>query len=295
MPIAVITFDFDPLLRIGDGLVVRWQTLALAALIAAVLLIVGSMARRSALRTDDLLFIVIGIVPGAVLAGRIGYVATHPDGFMSSPLRALDPAAGGLDLAAGVVGGILAAVYVGVLLGVPVGRWAHLAAVPLLAAIGAGKLIMILGGSGQGLPSSAPWAMAFLPPGPWNSLAAALPSHPSQVYEGFATLGWAVALVLVASLVGTGRRDGRLLCLAVAGWAFLRAAISVTWRDPPILGPLSAGGWLAVIIGVGAVLVTVAVVTRPANSSPHVTTDDPMTVPDEAAPSWPEPETRPPF
>ena len=35
VPIAVIAFDFDPLLRLAEGLVVRWQTLALAAAIAA--------------------------------------------------------------------------------------------------------------------------------------------------------------------------------------------------------------------------------------------------------------------
>ena len=41
VPIAVIAFDFDPLLRLSDDLVVRWQTLALAAVIAACLVVAG--------------------------------------------------------------------------------------------------------------------------------------------------------------------------------------------------------------------------------------------------------------
>ena len=60
MPIAVIAFDFDPLLRLGDDLVVRWQTVALAALIAACLVVAGVLARRASLRPDDLLYIVVG-------------------------------------------------------------------------------------------------------------------------------------------------------------------------------------------------------------------------------------------
>ena len=75
MPIAVIAFDFDPLLHLAEGLVVRWQTVALAAVIAAALIAAGWIARRVDLRPDDLLFIAVGIVPGAVIGGRLGYVA----------------------------------------------------------------------------------------------------------------------------------------------------------------------------------------------------------------------------
>ena len=300
MPIAVIAFDFDPLLHLGDDLVIRWQTIALAAIIAATLFVTAAMARRTGLHPDDLLYIAIGIVPGGVIAGRLGYALTHLDGFVTTPLRVLDPGAGGLDLAAGVVGGILTGAYVASLLGAPVGRWAHVAAVPLLAAIGAGKLAMVLGGSGQGLPWSGPWATAFLPPGPWNSLAAALPSHPAQAYEGVAALGWGIALALVAGLVGAGRRDGRLLCAAVAGWAFLRAAISITWRDPVAFGPFSAGGWLAIDIGIGAVVALILLAAR--RTDPHAADDevarDPVPTPvveSSPSPAWPDPESRPRF
>ena len=60
VPIAVIAFDFDPLLRLGDDVVVRWQTIALALVLAAVLVVAGVIARRIALRADDVLMIAIG-------------------------------------------------------------------------------------------------------------------------------------------------------------------------------------------------------------------------------------------
>ena len=60
---------------------------------------------------------------------------------------------------------------------------------PLLFGLAAGKLTMVLGGDGQGVPWDGLWATAYLGPGPWLSLAPDVPSHPSQVYEALATIG----------------------------------------------------------------------------------------------------------
>ena len=79
MPIALIAFDFDPLLRLADGLAMRWQTVALVAVISGGLVVAGLIARREGLRRDDLLFIAVAVVPGAVVGGRLGYVLLHLD------------------------------------------------------------------------------------------------------------------------------------------------------------------------------------------------------------------------
>src|SRR5215218_5128719 len=93
---TAITFDFDPALHLGD-LAVRWETLALALTIVICLALASIMAGRTPavnpafpdlgggergaryLRRDDLLYIVVGLVPAAVLGGRIGYVLIHGD------------------------------------------------------------------------------------------------------------------------------------------------------------------------------------------------------------------------
>ena len=121
----------------------------------------------------------------------------------------VDPAQGSLELSLAIVGGTLSGAYVAGLLGAPIGRWLRAAALPLLFVLGSGKLAMVLGGSGQGLPSDLPWATAYVGPGPWGSLAPALPSHPSQLYEGIATL--AVLAVLTLALA-----SGRIV-LATGG------------------------------------------------------------------------------
>jgi phosphatidylglycerol:prolipoprotein diacylglycerol transferase len=292
VPIAVLTFDFDPNVQLFGDLTVRWGSIALVGVIAATLILAGLLARAGDLRPDDVAFVAVGIVPGAVIGARLGYLIVHQQAFGSSPERLLDPSIGGLELGLAVVGGLLTGGYVASLLGPSVGRWLHIAALPVLFALGAGKLTMMLTGTGQGLPSNADWATAYLPPGPWGSLVPALPSHPSQAYEGIGTL-CVLAILTLAVLLGAFRgRDGRLFFVAIGLWAIVRAGVSTTWRDPVVAAGLTTAGLISVGIAVGcAVMLVILTVRRPATDSPPAGSDDAQT--DGLA--WPDPETRPRF
>ena len=313
MPIAVIAFDFDPLLRLAEGLVVRWQTVALAATIATALVLAGLIARRDRLRADDLLFIAIGTVPGAVIGGRLGYVLLHLPYYQANPGAILDPGLGAMELALGVTGGLLSGSCVASLLGVPMGRWRQAVVLPLLFVLGVGKLTMILGGAGQGTPSIVAWSTAFLGPGPWGSLAPALPSLPSQAYEAVTTL--AILLVLTVALWAGAfaRRDGRVLFVGIAAWAFARAAVASTWRDEAVVGSLNMGSVLAIAVGIGAVAVFIVMTIRarrsrvgsdvPLDGGEGITGRGSTVVGGIQAPldeppgptSWPDPSSRPRF
>ena len=285
--IAVLAFDFDPLLRLADGIVVRWQTLALAGTILLALMLAVAGARRSGMRPDDLLYLAIGAVPGAVLGGRLGDLVLRPETYLGRPTAIVDPAVGGLELALGVVGGTASAVYVAILLGAPVGRWSRTVVPPVLLALGLGKLTMALGGAGQGLPLDAAWATAYLGPGPWASAAPDLPSHPAQLYEGAATLLLAAATAVLVPSGRTAGRDVRWLLVALGLWALLRAAVTPTWRDPAIVGPFPAAGVLALVVAAGMLVLAAAVIAWSARRvRAAVRAGDP---------SWPDPETRPRF
>lgn len=298
MPIAAIAFDFDPLLRLADGLVLRWQTLGLAVVLLAVLLVIGVRARALGLRPDDALAIAVGAVPGAVLGGRIGYAIVRPEAFAAGPASLVDPSVGGLELAGAVAGALLTAAYAASLLGAPVAAWARLAALPVLVAIGGGKVAMALGGSGQGLPFEGAWATAYLGPGPWGSLAPDLPSHPSQLYEGLGTLLWTAVLAILpmAARAAVGRRpDGRVLLVGLAGWAVLRAVVSVTWRDPVGPGPLPVTGWLAVVFALACLAGIAALTARRQRAASGAGDGGAGGEGRGAEPAWPDPATRPPF
>lgn len=286
VPIAVIAFDFDPLLRLTDAIAVRWQTVALVAVIGVGLVLTGLIARRHSLRLDDLLFIAVAAVPGAVIGGRLGYVLLHLDYYGTHTAAILDPGQGSLKLALAVVGGTSSAAYVAGLLGAPIGTWLRSAALPLLLALGAGKLAMALGGVGQGQPTDLPWATAYLGAGTWGSLAPAVPAHPAQLYEGLAALAVLLFLVVALALDALEARGARLFVLAVGAWAVARAVCSVTWRDLPVAFGINAGGLVAIGCAIGAAAVYLALARpRPGTSLAHPVREV----------DWADPEARPRF
>jgi phosphatidylglycerol:prolipoprotein diacylglycerol transferase len=258
VPLAVISITFDPVLQLSDTSSVRYETIALGIVLLLGLLVAARIATRTPsgaagdpgapLRIDDLVFISVGSVPGAVIGGRLGYVLDHLAYYAASPGAILDPAQGGLTLTLAVPLGILTGAFIARLLGAPVGRWLHVAALPLLFVLGAGKLVGILGATGQGALSDLSWATAYTGPGPWGSLAADLPSHPAQVYEA---IGVAIAigvLFVLARLPLARAMDGAVLFLALLLWSIVRFVVGFTWRDDTALGPLNVEQGLAAVV-----------------------------------------------
>lgn len=249
------TFAFDPVLRLTDTASVRYETIGLGIVMFVGLLLLAWRATRAPyLRLDDLVFIAVGSVPGAIAGGRLGYVLDHLEFYRVNPNAILDAAQGGLSLTLAVPFGILTGAVIARLLGAPVGRWLHATALPLLFVLAAGKLVGVLGGSGQGLPTDVPWATAYLGPGPWGSLAADVPSHPSQVYEAL-LVGIGTLILGLLSRVGALRRDtGGTLFAALGIWAAGRFVAAATWRDPLAMGPLRMEQLLLLAVMIAAVL-----------------------------------------
>ena len=218
-------------------------------------------ARRAAappLRITDMLPILIAIVPGAIVGGRLVHALAYLDFYLARPSALLDPTVGSLSLLGAVLGGWLSAAYVARLLGDHLVRWSDAAAVPMLVVIGFGKLAMVLGGSGQGLPFDGPWAVAFTGDGPWVSANPGLPSHPSQVYEGL----WLLAGLPLLAIVG-GRRphgSGRMFAFALCWFLAGRLLVGFTWRDMPVIGPLNVEQ--AAAVGVLLIVLVIAIARR---------------------------------
>ncbi len=270
--LAVIALGFDPLFNLGP-LTIRWQTIGvtaalLVALTTAALLIPRPTESEDPSATsvrpptlEQLLIILVGIVPGAVVGGRIVHVLNFAGAYASDPASILNPNVGSLSLLGAVIGGTLSALYVCRLLRAPIDAWAAIATVPLLLALGLGKLAQLLGGAGQGTPFDGLWSVAFVGDGPWVSLAPAVPSHPAQVYEGV----WLLVGIAVALVVGGPRSDpsrahpyvawadrarfGSLLFVGAIGWFLVgRFLVGFTWRDPAFIGPLNFEQFLALVL-----------------------------------------------
>jgi len=257
---AVIDLAFDPVIRFG-GLEVRAQTVLLALILLAGLLLAARIGHLTPqpgpyvppppLRLDDIPFLVLGIVPGAVIGGRLEYVLIHLDYYLANPAAIVDAGQGGLGLALGVAGGTVGGIVIARLAGAPAGRWMHAGVLPVLFILAAGKLASVLAGEGQGLPSDLAWATTYAGAGPWASLAPDVASHPSQVYEAIATT---VVIVLVALGLRSGafgHRDGAALLTGVALWAIARGVVAFTWRDAAVAGPFRAEHLVLAVVVVG--------------------------------------------
>lgn len=279
--LAVIEIGFDPILRLGE-LTMKWQTIGvtlglLVALAVAALMAPDFASQRQAaviessgarswvrsfrpLRLDDMVLIIAGIVPGAVIGGRLVHALVFLDAYAAQPYTILDPSVGTLSLTGAVLGGAFSGAYVASLVGAPVRRWADAAAVPLLLAIALGKFAQFLGGGGQGLPFDGSWAVAFVGTGPWVGTIPEMPSHPAQIYEALWVL---IGIPLVVRWAGPQRmparvhrlvawadrsaEEGRLFVVALSWFLLGRLLIGFTWRDDPV-GPLNSEQAVALVV-----------------------------------------------
>jgi len=261
---AAVVFAFDPLLHIGDAVSVRIETLAIAVVLFAALVVFVRIAQKTpavgpyvpapGLRPDDLMFIVVGAVPGALFGGRLGYVLAHLDYYGPNPSAIIDMAQGGLSLTLAVPFGVLTGAAIARLIGAPVARWLHASAFPLLFVLALGKLVGMLGATGQGLPSDASWATAYVGPGPWGSLGPEVPSHPSQLYEAILVALMIPVLIVLSRFDVIARRDGGAFFAAIGLWAIARFAAAFTWRDPATVGPLRADQAMLLVLMVIAAI-----------------------------------------
>ena len=320
-PSAVIELSFDPIITVG-GVSVRLETLGVALAILVSLIVAALVARRTPidtarpaealglepgelnhLRRDDLLYIAVAAVPGAVVGGRLGYALLHLDYYGTNLPALLDIGGGGLQLSLGVVGGFLTASVVAALLGAPVGRWMHALVLPLLLALAGGKAAMVLGGTGQGQLSDASWATVYLGPGPWGSLAPELPSHPAQAYEALATVVVILVTMWFVALDAFKGRNGGAFLLGIGLWAVARALVATTWRDPEVLGPLRMDQVISIVIAcvAFALMATVGATSvargrRASRGGLAGAADDPAesaTATGDDGVDWPDPASRP--
>ena len=257
---AVIRFAFDPLLHLGDN-TIRLETVVLAAVILVGILLAvvigrvtpmeGPYVPAPTLRPGDVPFLILGVVPGAVVGGRLDYVLVHLDFYLAHPEAVIDPTQGALGLGLAVPGAIVGGALIARLVDAPLDRWLHASVLPMLFMLGAGKLAGVLSASGQGSLSDLPWATAYSGDGPWDTLAAWLPAHPSQVYEAIGTAAILVFLGLAIRAGAFSRRNGTALLIGLVLWAIVRAFVVLTWRDETVMGPLRAEQLVMIAVVVG--------------------------------------------
>ncbi len=265
-----IAFSFGPL-------VVRWYGIAyVLGFICAAFIIVRTARRwRVRMNVDALLTIMLCVIVGVILGGRLGYELFYTNGsFLTQPLEIFAFNHGGMSFHGGLIGALLAGIVAAKLTGIPYLTLADLGCIAAPIGLFFGRLANFINGELWGAPTDAPWGVVF------GGAAGTMPRHPSQIYE--ALLEGVLLFILLYSLSRKTppRSRGTFLGLFLIVYGSFRFLIEFV-REPDVQLGYLWGGWLTmgqllsvplVLVGIG-VLVYAVTMKKPQAGLPEMKED----------------------
>lgn len=254
--------EIDPVLIEVGPLAIRWYSLAYIAGIVLGWLYVRRLNHAlvppvlSRLAMDD---IVMWIILGVVLGGRLGYVLFYqPEYYWQNPAEILQVWQGGMSFHGGFLGVLVMMWWFAKRRKTPFFRIMDLLACAAPIGLLFGRLANFINGELYGRASDVPWAVVFPAGG-------GVPRHPSQLYE--AALEGLVLFILLSWLAW--RTDAlqkpRLLSgVFLIGYGVSRLLVELVREPDAHLGTLTLGltmgQWLSVpMVLIGIWLVRLAV------------------------------------
>ncbi len=222
------------------------------------------MAQR---HVDDLFFY---CTMGIIIGGRLGYATFYQPALWAHPSELVKLWQGGMSFHGGLIGVLLAMIWVSWRGGLNFLRVADYISVNVPFGMMFGRIANFINGELWGRPGDVPWAMVFPGAGP-------LPRHPSQLYE--AGLEGALMMVIMLTLFWKTRarwRPALLVGVFTAGIGVCRFFVEF-FREPDaqleefaLRTGLSMGQWLSVpLILLGLVLLAWALTRPPLGATPE--------------------------
>ena len=262
MPLAFWVHHLDRFLGPHWGEIgIRYYGLAfiLGFLAAAGLLRLYWRAGRSQLPAARIPDLMVAVVLGTLIGGRLGYfILYHPGWLVSDPLLILRVWEGGMASHGGMVGVTIALVWFARSEKIPFLHLGDLLVSAAPAGLFFGRVANFINGELWGKPTRVPWAVIF--PDSAEPGTPLLPRHPSQLYEagleGILLLCFMQWRFWKSDVVR--KKPGRLSGEFLLAYAVARA-IGEIFREPDaglILG-LSRGTFYSIFLvaaGIGLIL-----------------------------------------
>ncbi|NDF12437.1 MAG: prolipoprotein diacylglyceryl transferase [Proteobacteria bacterium] len=245
LPMLTLMFpNIDPVMVSFGPLAIRWYALSYVAGILLGWWLATRLNRvtPSAFSEPAMDNVMVWIVFGILLGGRIGYVLFYNAGYYLENLSEVyKPWHGGMSFHGGMIGVILAMFLMCKRYKLQFWPVIDIAAVVTPIGLGLGRIANFINGELYGRISNAPWAMVF----PGDPFA----RHPSQLYEAFLE-GLVLLFIMLFSFRSEKIRTkpGTLSGIFLVGYASFRAFVEF-FREPDV-----QIGFIANAITMGQVL-----------------------------------------
>ncbi len=252
----------DPVIFSIGPFAVRWYGLGYVLGFILGALVIYYTAKRWKVRVDvdALIVIMVCVIVGIIIGGRLGYVLFYGDGYYFSHLdKIFATTEGGMSFHGGLIGALIAGAVAAKITRIPYLTLADLGAIGAPIGIFLGRCANFVNGELWGSPTDAPWGVVF------GGTAGMMPRHPSQLYEALLE-GLVIFIVLfVLSRKLPPRPRGTFFGLFLLLYGIFRFVIEFV-REPDVQLGYLWGGWLTmgqvlslpiVIVGVGVLVYAV--------------------------------------
>jgi len=195
--------------------------------------------------TDDLLDLLLWMVPAAIIGARIYYVAFQWGYYGSHPADIVKIWQGGLAIHGGVIGGTLAVFLFA--RRKQIRFWALTDSISLSLILGQaiGRIGNLMNGDAYGIPTTLPWGIHFPANSPAGMAYPGQATHPSMIYEMILNL---LIFSLLWRLRKRGYKDGFLTSTYFILYSIDRSIVSFTRGDSLWFGSIRAAHVISAIL-----------------------------------------------
>ncbi len=251
--------------KLGSQVVgLRWY--ALAYILGFVLAYYALKRARAAgrppgLTSEGLERLIMALILGVMVGGRLGFVAQHPHEVLRDPLFVFKVWEGGMAFFGGLIGVILAVFWSGRREGIAPLALGDVLTIPAAVALGFGRIANFINGELWGTPTGGSWGVIY-------PHVDETPRHPAELYMAASHFLLALCL-LVASRIGWFRqRDGRLGFLFLALYGAFRFVTDFVRESEVFVGPFNNNQVASFLLfDIGVILLLLSLRSRGQNSA----------------------------
>jgi len=238
------------LVEIGPVTIRYYGLMYVIAIAVGFFLLVKEVRRRQLpLSAEDLLDLLLWIVPIAILGARIYYVAFHWDYYGAHPLDVVKIWEGGLAIHGGVLAGVLAVYLFARVKKAPFWALTDALVPSLILGQAIGRIGNLMNGDAFGTPTTLPWGIRFPPDSPAGMAYPGVATHPSMIYEMLLNLG--IFAFLWWGVRKRNYKDGFATAMYFILYAIARSIVSLTRGDSLWLGPIRAAHAISFLFVLG--------------------------------------------